>query len=94
MLSNGSTAIDGLSGKAGSGSEDRRRRRAGTPAPDMERPFDVLHLVLAAVGEGDLDPPAHVLVDGVGDRDPARLGKALDAGGDVNAVAEDVARRR
>ena len=56
----------------------------------MQRTVDVLHLVLAAIGEGDVDPPADVLVDGVGDRDPARLGKAFDAGGDVDAVAEDV----
>ena len=45
---------------------------------------------LPLIDEGDGDAAAHMLVDAVGDRDAARLGEPLDAGGDVDAVAKEV----
>ena len=69
---------------------DAFRILAGPPPPDVKRAVDVLHRVLAAVDEGDVYVTADMLTDGVGDRDAARLGQALDAGRNVDAVAEDV----
>ena len=63
---------------------------------DVEAPADVLGAVLAAIDKGEvglqLDDVAHRARDG----DTARVGQALDACGEVNAVAEDVpfSRRR
>ena len=57
---------------------------------DMKPPAHVLGPVLAAVDEAvtilRLDDVTHRARDG----DAARFGQALDAGGDVHAIAEDV----
>ena len=57
----------------------------------MQRPFDVLDLVAAAVDEIDAQSAMHMLVDGVRDRHPARIGESLDAGRHIDAVAIEVA---
>ena len=51
---------------------------------------DVLQGLFAAVGEGGVKPIADVLVDTGGDGDAARFGDLLQAGGDIDAVAQDV----
>jgi hypothetical protein len=51
---------------------------------------DVLHRPLAEIGEGVGQPVADLLVDRGGDADRARLGQALQPGGEVDAVAQDV----
>ena len=46
---------------------------------------------MSQVLEHRLDPPVDLVVDGRGQADAADLGELLDARGDVDAVAEDVA---
>ena len=88
MLANGRTAIDGLSGTAGS--------EAGSPpfapadAEDPHRPGDVLHRLLAQVLEHDAELVAHRIAHRARDEDAARIGERLEPRGDVDAVAVDV----
>ena len=70
---------------------DGRRGAVALPAPDAQRPLDVLELDLAAVGEGDADLAGDLGMDHVGDQDAARRGLAFEAGRDIDAVAENVA---
>ena len=57
----------------------------------MQRPFDVLDLVIAAVDEIDAHTAAHMLVKGIRNRHPTRIGKPLYAGRDIDAVPIKVA---
>ena len=57
---------------------------------DMHRPGDVLERLLPEVDELRLDPPAHVLIRGARNGHVARFRDALEAGGDVDAVAKDI----
>jgi hypothetical protein len=59
-------------------------------APDVDRLGDVLDPVLAHRLEGKRELVADVIVDRARDADPARLGQTFQAGGDVDAVAQDV----
>ena len=89
MLGNGSTAIDGLSGRARAGAV----AAAGLGAGDrkhVDRPRHVLERDLALVLEADIELVAHLIVDLPRDRNAARLGDALDAGSDVDAVAHQI----
>ena len=88
MFWNGSTAIDGLSGRAARCY--RRRRAAEQRAVDLHRPRDVLQLLLAGVLEVHVDLAAHLPVGIVRHADAAGLGDAFKPRGDIHAVAEDV----
>ena len=57
----------------------------------MHRPGDVLDPLLAAVFEGDVEPVADLVAHHPADADLTRLGQSFEAGGDVDAVAVDVA---
>ena len=101
MLSNGRTAIDGLSTRSrfGAGRADGvAREGAAAPSPPRRpledaigahRRGDVLDALLAEVVEGRLQALAHRALDGVGHRHAARLGDPFQARGDVDAVAVD-----
>ena len=52
---------------------------------------DVFHRLLAEVGEGQRQLVAHLLVGVARDADAARVAQGLQSGGDVHAVAEDIA---
>jgi hypothetical protein len=52
---------------------------------------DVLDLLLAEIVEGEVEAVAHLLVRRGAETDPARLGQRFKPGGNVDAVAEDVA---
>src|SRR5713101_104981 len=59
-------------------------------AVNANRPLDVLQGLLAHILESQVQPVAHVIADGSGDRDPARLGNALQPCRYVDTVAKDV----
>ena len=52
---------------------------------------DVLDLLFAQIIEGDVEAVAHLLVRRGAEANPARLGQRFETGGDIDAVAEDVA---
>src|SRR6516162_4802869 len=93
MFSNGSSAIDGLSGER----ERRRHLRcscfglAELRAEHPHRPRNVLDLLLAEIVEGDVEAVAHLLVRRGTEANPARLGQRFEPGRYVDAVAKDVA---
>jgi hypothetical protein len=100
MLSNGRTAIDGLSTRSRLGAtrvgvarRARRpsaaRRRALEDAIGAHRRGDVLDALLAEVVEGRLQALAQRALDRVGHRHATRLGDPFQARGDVDAVAVD-----
>jgi hypothetical protein len=60
-------------------------------AIDAHRTGDVLDLLLAEIVEGEVEAVAHLLVRRGAEADPARLGQRFEPGGNVDAVAEDVA---
>jgi hypothetical protein len=59
-------------------------------AKDVDRPVDVLHIVLAEVLEHDVEPVADLIADRGGDVDASRLCDRLEPCRDVHAVAEYV----
>ena len=91
MLSNGRTAIDGLSG-----SERLPPRPTGVSVPGRAQSNArpgwagyILHRMLASIGEDCLGAVAKALVDNTRDADPAWVGQ-FQAGRDVHAVTVDV----
>ena len=58
---------------------------------DADRPFDVLELGRAEVGDGHVEPAAHLTVGVFRQTDRARLTNTLQARGDIDAVAHEVA---
>ena len=56
----------------------------------MKGPADILGAVLAAIDEGVLDLQLGDVAHRARHGDAARLGQALDAFGEIHAVAEDV----
>jgi hypothetical protein len=99
MLVNGSTAIDGRSGRGGRRRRTRsaRRRTVGLDrgeAIHAQGPGDVLDDVLAEILEGQSTPVAQLIPHGCADANAARLGQPLEAGGDVDAVTVRCRRRR
>ena len=93
MFWNGRTAIDGLSGSGsavGGGRWHRRYRRAGLPAPNLNRPSNVLECLRAAVVERGIETVAHILMHAARYANPSRRRDLLQTGSDVDAVAEDV----
>ena len=57
---------------------------------DLDGAAHVLDLVLAAVDEGVFDAQLDEIAHGARHGDAAGLGQRLDAGGEIDAVAEDV----
>ena len=79
-----------------SGRERRRRRGDGGAGAELDpvgphRPLDVLEPLLAEGREAAVELALEVVVGGARDHDPARLGELLEPGGDVDAVAVEVA---
>jgi hypothetical protein len=56
----------------------------------MKRAGDVLQILLAHIGDDDLNLAADLLVGGGREADAAGLGNAFQPRGDVDAVAENV----
>ena len=73
----------------GQGEHRCRRLGAGPPAPGPHRPGDVLDRMLAGVLEVRAER-ADLLVHRLREADPAGLGQPLEAGDDVDALAQDV----
>src|SRR6516162_3438573 len=57
----------------------------------MHGSCDVLDLLLAEIVKGEVEAVAHLLVSRGTEANPARLGQRFEAGGNVDAVSEDVA---
>jgi hypothetical protein len=68
-----------------------RRFRAEANPVDMHRPSDVLDLLFTDVPEGDIELISHLVVHHPADADAARLRERFETGGNVHAVAKDVA---
>ncbi len=93
MFWNGSTAIDGLSGSGSArrrGRWLRRHRQTGLPAPDLNRSRNVLERLRAAVVERGIETVAHILMHAARYANASRRRDLLQAGSNVDAVAEDV----
>ena len=58
---------------------------------DPDRPFDVLELRLAEIGDGHIEPAAHLPIGVLGQADRAGRGDPLQPRGDVDAVAHQIA---
>jgi hypothetical protein len=58
---------------------------------DSDRPFDVLELRRAEVGDRHVEPAAHLAVGVLGEADGAGIGDPFEARGDIDAVAHEVA---
>jgi hypothetical protein len=52
---------------------------------------DVLELGRAEIDDSEIKPPPHLTIGVLGETDRARLGDALKAGSDVDAVAHQIA---
>ena len=63
---------------------------ASRHAPGLGEAGGILQLALAGILEAQRQLAVHLLVDGVGQEDAARLCNGLQAGGDVDAFAEHV----
>ena len=66
-------------------------RQVGAKPEDADRLGDVLDALLAHILEAVGQLPPDMIPHAAGDADAAGLGQAFDAGGDVDAIAEDVA---
>ena len=67
-----------------------RRRRFEDHVIDADRPVDVLELLVAAVGEDEVELVADMLAHRLRDGDAARPGNAFQPRRDIDAVAENV----
>src|SRR6516165_7483370 len=100
---NGNTAIDGLSGSGSTASETPTRALRALPSPacgggvregalwtdpvDPYRPGDVFDLLLPQILKGKRQPVADLVMDRVGDEDPARIGQRFQPRRNVKPVA-------
>ena len=69
----------------------RLARRADLQRIDPDRPFDVLELRRAEIGDRHIEPAAHLAIGVLGKTDRAGRGDALQSGGDIDAVAHQIA---
>ena len=101
MFSNGSTAIDGLSGSAeGLGMSSPSASSAledeqGPPASILKRHArigsdDILQVLRTHILKGEIDLPADLTLCVVRDANATRLRNPLKASGDVDAVPKDI----
>jgi tetratricopeptide (TPR) repeat protein len=60
---------------------------------DPDRPFDVLELGRAEVGDRHVEPAAHLAISVLGQTNRARLGDAFEPRGDIDAIAHEIAVR-
>ena len=80
-------------------SQDRRELRLGgrgladLERIDPDRVGDVLELLIAEIGDGQIEPPLDLPVGLLGQTDRAGLGDALKAGSDVDTIAHQIAVR-
>ena len=58
---------------------------------NTDGPGDVLQRLLAHVFEGEVEARRRILLDAGRYANPTRLGQAFEAGGDIDAITEDVA---
>ncbi|MCY1297843.1 hypothetical protein D9M70_472960 [compost metagenome] len=57
----------------------------------MHRAFDVLDLVVTAVGEVEVDAAVHIFMNTIRDGDAAGSGERLDPGRDIHAITIEIA---
>ena len=67
--------------------------RADLQRIDPDRPFDVLELGRAEVGDRHVEPAAHLAVGVLGEADRAGIGDPFEARGDIDAIAHQIAVR-
>jgi hypothetical protein len=94
-LSNGGTTIDGLSIDGLLGGFYPRRCARGAAQHDLEdadRPGNIFNRYFAQILERAIELVAHLIARRPRDTNPDRLGQALEAGRDIDSVAEDVVR--
>jgi hypothetical protein len=102
MLTNASTAIDGLLAAAraeahaglAAGARGGRHVLVQAHPEHPDRPGQVLDVLTAEISERDAEPVAHLVADRARHADAARRGELLQARGHVHAIAEDVAGPR
>jgi hypothetical protein len=92
ILAKGSTAIDGLSGR---GSEEPTTGVAigevlASDAVCLDRLSNIFHLLLAEISEAHRQLRPDMVSNSTRDANPTRLSKSLQAGGDINGVAEEI----
>jgi hypothetical protein len=68
-----------------------REGALGSDAVGADRSRDILKRLLAHVFESEVELAHRILPDPGRNANAARLGQAFEAGGDIDAVAEDVA---
>ena len=76
------------------GGDGLSRRRFGLHPIHPDRLRDVLDLLIAEIVEGQRQLVADVVARCSRDADRAGLGESFQPGGDIDAVAEQIARRR
>jgi hypothetical protein len=60
---------------------------------DPDRPFDVLELGWAEIGDRHIEPAAHLAVGVLGEADRAGIGDPFEARGDIDAIAHQITVR-
>ena len=97
ILANGRTTIERRGGAdfsgAGAGAGFAWRGLADFERIDPDRLGDVLELGRAEIGDREIEPPLDLPIGVLGETDRAGLGDALQARGDIDAVAHQVAVR-
>ena len=95
MLAKGRTTMESRGGPAFSGADVGDGLRVGrSPTSeriDPDRIGDVLELRRAEIGDIESEPPLDLPIGVLGKTDRAGLGDALEPGGDIDAVAHEVA---
>ena len=56
-----------------------------------DRPGDIFEILLTQIRKGEVEPPGRILLNPRRHANPARIGQGLQAGGDVDPIAKDVA---
>ena len=69
----------------------RRSRPTDFERIDPDRLGDVLEFLLAKIADRQIKPPFHLAIGVFGEGDGARPGDSLEASGDIDAVAHEVA---
>ncbi len=66
------------------------RRGVAQPTPNPHRTIDILHLLFSKILEPEFEAIAHLVMNGPGNVDAARIGHCLQPGRDIHPVAIDV----
>jgi hypothetical protein len=92
MFWNGSTAIEGLSGRGSEYGKNGSVSRGGVSSDPvcLDRLSDILHLLVAEIDEGNGQLGADLILHGTRDANRARLRKSLQAGRNIDGIAKKI----